>query len=99
MGERPGNSQTDRCVYVLQWVKSGLLTPTVVHGTMLLFDKQEVDRFIADHVFAEEAAKILDLKLSTVYKWVRLGRLQPVSGPEIDGRLRHLFRRQDVQRR
>lgn len=47
---------------------------------------------------AAEAAQILDFKLSTVYKWVRLGRLQPVSGPEIDGRLRYLFRRQDVQR-
>ena len=87
-----------KSVIVSQWVKSGLLSPTVVHGTMHLFDKKEVDRFIADHVFAEEAAKILDLNLSTVYKWVRLGRLQPVSGPEIDGRQRHLFRRQDVQR-
>jgi len=58
----------------------------------------EVERFVADHVFTEEAASILEVGILTVQKWARMGRLHPVAGADEDGCHRYLFRRAEVDR-
>jgi len=82
---------------VTKWVRAGLLTPTTTCGPAWHFDRAEVRRFVADHVFTEQTAEILRVSKGTVLRWARLGRLVPVAGPQ-QGCHRYLFRREDVER-
>jgi len=66
-------------------------------GLAVYFNRMAVQRFIDDHVFVEDAAEIMDIGVLAVQKWARAGRLKAVSGPDIDGCHRWLFRRADVE--
>jgi predicted site-specific integrase-resolvase len=81
-----------------KWISAGLLRPSVVCGSAFYFDSDDVEQFVADHVFSEKAAKILGVDRVVVQKWARNGRLKPVSGPGVDACHRYLFRREDVER-
>jgi len=81
-----------------KWIAHGLLVPAMYSGLAVYFDRVAVQRFIDDHIFVEEAAQIMAIGTLVVQKWTRAGRLKAVSGPDIDGCHRWLFRRADVER-
>ncbi len=87
-----------KATIVSRWVNAGLLVPAAVCANARYFDRDDVAKFVSEHVFSEEAAKILGVGLLTVEKWARLRRLKPVSGPGIDECHRYLFKRKDVER-
>jgi len=68
-----------------KWVKACLFTPIAVHASAQYFNRDEVEKFVANHVTSEEAAALLEVGELTVQRWARQGRLLAVSGPEIDG--------------
>ncbi len=55
-----------------------------------------VDKFIANHITSEEAAKLLGIGTLAVQRWVRQGRLEAVSGPRIDERHEYLFNKESL---
>jgi len=81
-----------------KWIGNGLLTPIATPGLARYFDRDAVQKFIAEHVFTEEAAQILGISAASLRAWIRGGRLKAVSGADIDGCHRWLFRRADVER-
>lgn len=81
-----------------RWVKAGLLLPVATFGNQKYFDSTTVSQFVNGYVFSEEAARVIGVGRSVIEKWAREGRLKPVSGPEIDGCHRYLFKREDVER-
>lgn len=80
------------------WVSQGLLTPVAKTKRGTYFKAVDVERFKSDYVFTSEVTKIIGVSPLTVHKWTRAGRLQPVSGPGVDGRGVYLFRRKDLER-
>ncbi len=80
-----------------RWLGNGLLIPKIVMGSVRYFDIDAVDKFASEHIFAEVASELLQVGALTVQKWARQGRLEPVSGPDIDGCHRYLFRRIDIE--
>jgi excisionase family DNA binding protein len=80
-------------ITLARWVKLGLLSPIVIHGSAQFFNRETVEKFIADHITTEEAAKLLEVGKLTVQKWARQGSLSEVcvSGPSIDGYHAYLF--------
>lgn len=83
---------------VVCWVKSGLLSPLVVCGRTYYFDRKAVEKFVAGHVFMEEATGMAGVGEDVIKDWMRERRLRPVSGPKVDFYYRHLFRRADIER-
>ncbi|GEM_PF-6036487 len=81
---------------VSKWINSGLIVKAVTFVSADYFDKKKVDKFARDHMYSDRVAEILDLHQLTVQKWARKGRLHPVSGPDIDGCHRYLFKRSEV---
>ena len=81
-----------------QWIAHGLLVPATRAGLAVYFDRALVQCFIDNHIFVDEAAQIMEIGVLVVQKWARAGRLKAVSGPDIDGCHRWLFRRADVER-
>lgn len=65
-------------------------------ATQWTFDTAEVDRFVADFVFASVLAKAQVCALTTFASRLRSAGIEAVSGPGIDGGLTYLFRREDV---
>lgn len=58
---------------------------------------EEVEAFKRDYMFSKEAAVILEIGMQDVLRWMRDGRLVPISGPAIDKCHRYLFRRVDIE--
>jgi len=83
---------------VRRWVQNGLLRPVASYANTHYFSQAEVEQFMANHLFTETAAEILQVGKLVVQKWARAGRLKPVSGPDVDGGHRYLFRRDEVER-
>ncbi len=85
-------------VTLTRWVKVGLISPTAVHGSAQFFDREAIEKFIADHIGTEEAAKLLRVGKLTVQKWARQGKLFGVcvSGPNIDGHHGYIFNRRSL---
>ncbi len=79
-----------------KWVRAGLLVPVAVYTNAQYFDKNMVDKFIANHITSEEAAKLLGIGTLAVQRWVRQGRLEAVSGPRIDERHEYLFNKESL---
>lgn len=77
-------------------VERGLLAPVPVHSHAYFFERATVDAFRADHLTSPQAAALLGIGPQAVQHWTRLGRLHPVSGPEIDGAHRYLFSRSSL---
>lgn len=73
-----------KATVVSKWVTSGLLAPVCMEGNAMYFEKAQIDRFVADHIFTEEAATILGIGVLAVQNWARNGRLHPVAGPGVD---------------
>jgi excisionase family DNA binding protein len=80
------------------WISSGLLAPAATHANVQYFDRSEVERFVVDYITSDEAAKLLGIKRQTVRKWVHQGRLEAVSGPEIDDCHTYRFEREYLLR-
>ena len=81
------------------WVASGLITPlSDPNESPMYFKIEDVEQFMADHVWTDTAAQIMEVGKLTVQKWARHGRLHPVSGREVDGLHRYLFKRDEVER-
>lgn len=81
-----------------QWVENGLITPVRITGSGTYFDREDVEAFVHNYLCTDEAAEILGIGVLSVQKWARLGRLHPVSGGEVDGLHRYLFRRSEIER-
>jgi predicted site-specific integrase-resolvase len=81
-----------------RWVKHGLIQQEYRRGVGWYFSREVAERFIREHLFSDEAAEMLQIAPLVVQKWVRNGRLHPVSGPGIDGGHRYLFRREEIAR-
>lgn len=81
-----------------RWVETGILKQERRLGVGWYFDRAEAEQFIQEHIFTDEASRILGFDEMVVLAWVRKGRLRPVSGRSIDGCHRFLFRRADVER-
>jgi predicted site-specific integrase-resolvase len=58
------------------------------------YAEEDVAAFLERYVTSDEAAAILSVTRLTVQHWARSGRLQPVTGPEIDGS--HAYRFEKV---
>lgn len=78
-----------------RWVKVGLIFPVQTFGNIQYFNGELVEKFIAEYITSEEAAKLLGINKLTIQKWARIGRLDMVcvSGPNIDGHHSYLFDR------
>lgn len=83
---------------VTQWVNMGLLFPAKTTRQGMYFDKSMVKSFLEVYVFTSEAAEILEVGVLAVQKWVRAGRLTPISGPSVNSRHRYIFRRSDIEK-
>jgi len=81
---------------ITKWVANGLLVRTAATAQTRFFDGDYVHRFVADHVFSEEAAVLLAIPECTVRCWATHGRLHPVSRPGVDDCHRFLFNRADL---
>ncbi len=73
-----------------KWIARGLLTHPL--------ERQKILKFWDNYVWTEQAAEIMGVGILTVQKWARNGRLHPISGGEVDGLHRYLFRREEVIR-
>jgi hypothetical protein len=84
-----------------QWVKGGFLG--VVRGTGRLargkrVRQSDLDVFRAKYVISSEAAIMLGGKSATwASRFLIFQGMTPMSGPDVDGRLRYLFLRSDVE--
>ena len=81
---------------VAVWIDRGLLKPVTTIGSAQYFEKKDVADFVSEHVFTDQAAKMLETGHLTVQKWARLGRLKPVSGRNVDGCHDYLFKKSDL---
>jgi hypothetical protein len=82
---------------VKEWARRGLLHAVSARRGVYLFDPLEVERFVAAHILARDAAELCGVGINTIQAWVRAGRLLPVSGPGVDQADVFLFRRVDVE--
>lgn len=78
------------------WVKTGRLkpVPAVAKSNRYVFSKEEVERLATVRrgaLTVDQVARALSLANNTIRKWVRAGRLTPISGPSIDGAAKYLF--------
>jgi predicted site-specific integrase-resolvase len=67
-------------------------------GGKYFFLLSEVEKIRKDTVKCSEAAIILGVHTVTVKKWIRKGRLSPITGPSVDGFGHYLFLRSDVEK-
>ncbi len=74
-----------------KWVKTGLLATAAIYVNAQYFEKDAVEKFVAEYVKSKEAANTLGIGVLAVQKWARQGRLQAVSGPGIDEHHEYLF--------
>ncbi len=81
-----------------RWVKARLITPIAYRAGAQYFNRDEVEKFAADHLTSQEAAEFLEVGELTVQRWARQGRLEAVSGPEIDGCHAYRFKRKYLMR-
>jgi len=85
-------------VTLTRWVRVGLISPTVVCGNTQYFNREAVERFIADHITTEEAVEILGIGKLTIQKWARQGRFSEacLSGPNVDGHHGYIFNKKGL---
>ncbi|MBZ0303240.1 MAG: helix-turn-helix domain-containing protein, partial [Anaerolineae bacterium] len=81
---------------VSRWIRHGLLAVVAVKAGAEYLDVKAVDTFVEGHLFTETAATLLGVTPLTIQKWARRGRLQPVSGPNVDDCHRYLFPRAEI---
>jgi excisionase family DNA binding protein len=67
----------------LSAVAVGVRSPKA--GAWHQYAEEDIAAFLERYMGSEEAATILGVTQLTVQAWVRAGRLQPLTGPEIDG--------------
>lgn len=79
-----------------KWVRAGLLIPAAIIVNAQYFDENTIEKFIAEHITSEEAARLLGIGVLAVQKWVRQGRLQAISGPGIDECHDYRFNRENL---
>jgi excisionase family DNA binding protein len=84
--------------FVSLWVAQGLIEPIAKFGTAEYFDKETVDRFVCENRYTRGAAEALAVSELTIHAWVRKGRLNPVTGPEITGTHRYLFNEAELEK-
>ncbi len=82
---------------LMEWSGHGLIPCVRERGTSWQFDRADVEHFAAQYVGLEEAAYLLGRYSETLRLWIKKGLLSPISGRDIDGCQRLLFRRADVQ--
>ncbi|MCB0164816.1 MAG: helix-turn-helix domain-containing protein [Anaerolineae bacterium] len=83
---------------ISKWVRAGLLIPVTSHVNAQYFALATIEQLAQDHIFSNEAAKILEVGVDVVQKWARKGRLKPIAGGDSSNSHRYLFRREDVER-
>lgn len=83
---------------VEKWAANGLLPTVKKRGKRRHVRREEAERFMAEHIFTEQAAELIDAHPNVITKWARRGRLSPVSGPTVDGCHAYLFRRDEAAR-
>jgi excisionase family DNA binding protein len=81
-----------------RWVKTRLITPIAYRAGAQYFNRDEVEKFAVDHLTSQEAAEFLEVGELTVQRWAQQGRLDAVSGPEIDGCHAYRFKREYLAR-
>ncbi|MEM9954184.1 MAG: helix-turn-helix domain-containing protein [Chloroflexota bacterium] len=91
------NKMGVKMTVVSKWIAVGLIGVDQTYASKMYFSQSKIDEFVAKHMFTREAARQLNLNELTIQKWVRKGRLHPVSGPDIDGRMRYLFKRNEIE--
>lgn len=82
---------------LMGWVNKGLIPVTREQGLGWQFSRTDVTRFTARYVLLEEAATLLGMSLYKVQRAMKDGYLCPISGPRIDGCIRLLFQRADIE--
>jgi len=83
---------------VKAWIASGLITPIATVGNVTFLSQQEANAFKNKYADTKSAAKILKVGIQTVQKWTRIGRLNPISGKDLNGCHDYLFLREDIMR-
>lgn len=81
-----------------RWRERGLLKPIASYSKLPYYDRIQLDEFMVEHVFNDDAIQILGIGYKALRGWIQNGRLEPVSGRRIDGCRRYLFRRKDLER-
>jgi excisionase family DNA binding protein len=71
----------------------GQLTPVITVGNVQYFDRDAVNTFANRYITAREASSLLGVRENTIHVWRRAGRLQAVSGPDVDGRTLYRYDR------
>lgn len=85
-------------VTVKRWLERGLLEPVARCNNYPFFGRKQMEEFMREYVFREEAIRILGISSKALTKWIQNGRLKLVSGREVDGCRRYLFHRKDLER-
>ena len=79
-----------------KWVRQGVLVGKrqVVNNRIqgILFQKEVVDAFRCTYVFAKEAAELLDVTSSAIYRYASIGILHPIGATKLK-----LFLREEVK--
>lgn len=83
---------------LVNWVKAKCLTARASYASEVYLDAQEVERFRANHMFSEDAASLLGLHPLDLELWHHEWGLEALKGMGPNGRLRFLFRREDVEK-
>jgi len=61
------------------------------------FERGQVEHFAANYIFGADVVRLLEIKPFQLYKLMRKGELQAVSGPGVDIARRYLFSRAEVE--
>ncbi|MDM8520292.1 excisionase family DNA-binding protein [Anaerolineales bacterium HSG6] len=80
-----------------QWIRLGLLTPTVTYGKAYYFAETTVTQFEHNYLNSHQAAQILQIGLPALRRWVAQGRLNAVE-TERGSYQHYLFHRAEMER-
>jgi excisionase family DNA binding protein len=83
-----------------RWIARKMLTP-IDSGLGLYFASTEVEASKSEAsrwLTTKEAAAVLSVTQHQLRNWVKLGRISPVSGPQIDGGRVFLFDKAEVEK-
>jgi hypothetical protein len=81
----------------LAWIDRGLLKPVAVYNEQPYLKQNEIDRFLSQYIFFEEAMRLLGVTFRPMMNYIQCGTLIPVAGPGVDGCDRYLLLRSKVE--
>lgn len=61
-----------------------------------LVTHKAIEKFNSTYVFSVEIAKICNVNPNTVLAYLKKANIRPVSGPNVDGGFKYLFKRKDI---